>query len=325
MQPIASTAGPLVRRVGRLALAAAFLAMIVSWTEHFWWIGDLAAHWRPAFAVVLGAGAVWVWQCGSPGWAILQGILVLTSPFYVLAGRAQLEPAGETESGPVLRVFCHNVNGGNRQDEAVLREIERADPDVVVFLEVTAFWAHRLETLEAAYPHHLVEARAGYFGIAVYSRIPFVDPGRIRDYSGYELPSLEVPLRLGEETITLIGTHPPPPLAPFSWRIRNWQLDELASNVARRDEPVVVVGDFNLTPWSAACWRFLRDSGLRKTGVSRRVTWSPFGTRWFGLPIDYQMASGHWRLEERSVGGFAGSDHRSTYTELRLSGSSPRR
>ncbi|MEN0021571.1 MAG: endonuclease/exonuclease/phosphatase family protein [Planctomycetota bacterium] len=77
-------------------------------------------------------------------------------------------------------------------------------------------------------------------------------------------------------------------------------------------EPVVVVGDFNAAPWSAAV-EPLREAGLRPSCGSGSGTWPsvmPFGLR---VPIDHAFSNTDTRIE---VGPHLGGDHRPILVEI---------
>ena len=305
------------RWLGWRILNAALVGTLLSWTETWWWLGDIATSLRPCFAAVLAAGCLVAWLRGRTGWALVFGVLSLTYPLQVLPGNRELDPSPAESEKREIKVFCHNVDKANRQSSAVLSEIRSISPDIAVLIEVDTWWANQLQELEANYPYHLVEARDGVFGMAIFSRRPLRE-SRIQDFSGYELPSVRVKFDVDGREVTLIGTHPPPPANAFSFRIRNWHLGELAREARLRESPLIVAGDFNCVPWSAAFRLFLKNSGLRKSGVSREVTWSPFRCPWLGFPVDYQLASEEWRVVHCQTGTFLGSDHRWTLVEFQL-------
>lgn len=305
----------------RACTGAALAGTVVSWSERWWWLGDVAVAFRPGFALVLGCGALLAGWRRQYGWAALCAAVGLSFPVlcWLLPENRELPGAEAGGTGDTLTVYCHNVHGESRRASAILDEVRALAPEIVVLIEIDSWWAEQLEALEQIYPYHQVEARDGYFGMALFSRRP-LEESKVRDYNGYELPSLLVRCQVGGRTVTLIGTHPPPPVSPLSYRIRGWHLRELAREARLREEPLIVVGDFNATPWSAAFRRFLRESGLRKSGVSREITWSPVSRSWLGFPIDYQLASEEWVVKRWKTGKFLGSDHRGTLVEFQLPG-----
>lgn len=311
--PVSAALGWLARCLS----AAAVAGTLASFAGTVWWLGEVAASLRPVFAAVLVVSTLAAWWRARIGWAAGFGLLSLTFPLLQWPGHRVLEPAPKAPPAKALSIFCHNLWGANRQAMAELEDIRKLSPDIAVLVEVDSWWAKQLESLESAYPYNLVEARDGYFGVAVFSRIP-LRKSLLRDFSGYEIPSPLIEFEFQGQVVTLIATHPPPPVDAQSFRIRNWQLAELAREARLCEHPLIVVGDFNCTPWSATLHRFLRESGLRKSSVSQEITWSPLRSSWLGFPIDYQLATQEWREEHGQTGNFLGSDHRWTFTRLQL-------
>lgn len=303
--------------LARTVLGTALAGTLVGWLEPWWWLGEVAACFRPFFAIILAASTLVAWTRERPWWALGFGLLAFSLPWQLLPGRLEMDRAAATMGSPSLTVYSHNVNGANRRAPDVIQEIQRLSPDIAVLIEIDSWWAGELAPLENAYPYHRVEAQDGCFGIALFSRIPLRQTA-VRDFSGYELPSLLVSFDVDGRDVTLIGTHPPPPVSALSFRIRNWQFAELAREARIRDGPVILVGDLNAVPWSAAIRRLLRESGLRKSGVSREPTWSPVRLAWMGFPIDYQLASREWSEGTSQTGDFLGSDHRWTLVKYHL-------
>ncbi len=113
------------------------------------------------------------------------------------------------------------------------------------------------------------------------------------------------------EQIEILGIHPPSPIsAPRSSR-RDLMLRVAGDWAAARDGPVVVLGDFNATPWSAA-YRALRwRGGLvdSLSGSGYQGSW-PAGWGPFAIPIDHVLHTPDLGTTGRRTGPPLGSAHR---------------
>ena len=79
----------------------------------------------------------------------------------------------------------------------------------------------------------------------------------------------------GDKAVRVVVLHPAFPLKPFE-QARNYRW--LTSWLGSQREALVVVGDFNLTPWAWKMWRL-----QTLTGLVRHGTWQ---RSWLGyLPI----------------------------------------
>ena len=89
----------------------------------------------------------------------------------------------------------------------------------------------------------------------------------------------------------------------------------------RSSEPLVVAGDFNVTPYSPYFRDWLAASGLTdsRRGRTLSVSW-PATLPWFGIPIDHVAVNdGFTIVSHRRLPDF-GSDHYGVVVELALRG-----
>lgn len=307
------------RRNWANALSIVVLAALVfSLLERSLFLAETLALLRPQFTGVLLVLAGffawrkrWPWMGAAAGGTLLGAILFL--PHW-----AATAPHAKAEEGqPVLTVFCHNVKFDSENQEQVIATIQELKPDVVVLLEVTGTWEKPLKELERLYPADLFEFRADPFGIAFLTRLPVVE-SKLEDYSGYELLSTLATLEFAGEKITVIGTHPPPPVANTLAEVSDWHLRDLAKDIVRRKEPVLVIGDFNMAPGLVNYGKFLKASELRSAGNPWKPTWSVFKLPILGVRMDHHFVSDQWKTVRTKVGQFDGSDHRWVYSELVL-------
>ena len=102
----------------------------------------------------------------------------------------------------------------------------------------------------------------------------------------------------------LIAAHAMTPISPRGLQTRNALLDA-AGQAAQEAESFILMGDFNLTPWTPA---FRKLPGKRAGDPRLSRTWPvPLGA--FGIPIDHIMFSDDLELVETRVLESIGSDH----------------
>ena len=103
------------------------------------------------------------------------------------------------------------------------------------------------------------------------------------------------------------GFHLFPPMTPQRLAWRNEQLAIAGDILAEVDAPMLVVGDFNATPWSASLRAFRSENDL--SGFNTRATW-PVWLGFAGIPIDHAFVSRDLRILGIETGPDIGSDHR---------------
>ncbi|MEO1484006.1 MAG: endonuclease/exonuclease/phosphatase family protein [Myxococcota bacterium] len=216
-------------------------------------------------------------------------------------------------SKPLTAVVANVLHTGGEPDR-VAAFIAKHDPDVMALLEVDSRWLERLGAVLDAYPHRVERPRADDFGIAVYSRVPFVDTEVLR-FPPLLLPTISVRLESG---LTVVATHPLPPSTVSNSVARNRQLLGIAARAAKTDGPLMVLGDLNTTPFSPSFFEVLRQGRLRDSarGYGFSPTWPvSFPPLW--IPIDHALYSDRVEILDRRVGEDLGSDHYPLVVEFR--------
>ena len=108
----------------------------------------------------------------------------------------------------------------------------------------------------------------------------------------------------------LIGTHAVPPVNSEYAAWRNSHLAALPEVVSAASDPVMLLGDLNVSPWSFHFRRLIRVSGLRNASRGRGIhaTW-PAHLLPLLIPIDHCLYSRGIEILEKTVGSYVGSDH----------------
>jgi endonuclease/exonuclease/phosphatase (EEP) superfamily protein YafD len=307
-----------LRRRARIILWLVLFATVLGWIGAPWWAA-LAQH----LTLHLGAVALLCWLALWIGRGWLTKWLALLLAVVHLGPVAWTWMPGPIAAPPALpvRVMSVNLLSSNTATAAVMAWIRSEQPDLVAAQEVSPAWATALnEALAVSHPHRLVQPSTDNFGIALYSRWPL--PGARTDLLGGPVPSVIARIDAGDgaatRAIQVIVTHPPPPMSGQYAEWHDRQTAALADLVAASRDPVVLVGDLNATPGSAAHRRLLA-AGLRDTrqGHGWEPTW-PASLGWAGIPIDHVLVSPAVGCPRRDLSPDLGSDHRGVVADLRI-------
>lgn len=229
-------------------------------------------------------------------------------------------PAGQ----PTWRLMSFNVLASNTQYEAVIEEIRRHDPDVLVVLELSEAWATALEALSGEYAWSVVEPRWHGYGIGVYSRRPIVE-STIRQLTptGTDNPAIDARIDLGGVPVQVFAAHFSSPGIQLRLRLRNEQMHEVIEFIDR-EGPALLAGDLNCTPYSRQFGRLLADSRLRDSrqgfGYHGSFPAEPWLVR---IPIDHVLVSSRIHVSDRRLGEACGSDHLPVISDFSVSGQNP--
>ena len=89
--------------------------------------------------------------------------------------------------------------------------------------------------------------------------------------------------------------------------------------VIHEEDPVIVLGDLNATPWSPVFKKLLGETRLvdARRGFGLRPTWpSTFPPLW--IPIDHCLVSPGIEIRDFRVGPACGSDHHALVVDMAL-------
>ena len=273
------------------------------------------SHFRIHFLFVAFAAGVCLILPRRIGWLVALAIVVAS--LAGIGGWARLHISPGHDGPPPrgdIRVMSFNTWARNRDLEAMQGVIARNRPDIVGLVEYLPPKHEQLPArLKSLLPHaaDCVDKPHCYMGLL--SRWPIVES---RGRSLWEGPPyLYAKLRAPGGDIHVFVVH----TLRFPWaRAQLKQIHAMARLIARYREkgPVIIMGDFNATPFS----RIIRD--FEKATELKRLSWLPTWPSWFfGLPqlaIDHVFISRHFRkVRGPLLGESAGSDHFPVLLELR--------
>lgn len=197
------------------------------------------------------------------------------------------------------------------------------DVDFVALSEVPAGFSNA--KLAKIFPNHPYIRRASQTKdgrklgsiIALVSKYPFQKTEvEIEDYPRLPRAILVADVQMTDgPKLKLLVTHPRIPLSHAGARRRGALLNELP-NLIGDSERFVIVGDFNLAPWTPA---FHSLPGLRAGDPRLTYTWK-VSQPYNGITIDHIMVGRDFDVVEAKTLAAIGSDHRPVYAKLKYIG-----
>ena len=297
--------------------AVACVATLLGFAGRFWWVFDLFSHFRVQYLLSLSLVVLLTLLARRFRASGVLGLFAAANlacifPYYL--------PVDSTvhSGSTALRFISLNVHTANDRFDLVKQLMRDRDPDVVLLMEVNAEWIEAMEELRPVYPHQQVEPREDNFGIALYSKRAFTTCGIV--YLGRaEVPSVVGEVEVAGRRLTIVGTHPLPPMSAAYTAFRNDQLDAVAQYMAAATGPKIVMGDLNTSPWSHCFGRLLSRAELADSSRGRGVhaTW-PTNLIWLRIPIDFCLVSDGIVVNDKQVGTDVGSDHFPLIVDLAL-------
>jgi endonuclease/exonuclease/phosphatase (EEP) superfamily protein YafD len=258
-----------------------------------WWpLVDIVNNGLPL--LLAGALVVLALAAATRDWRLIAAASALIAVNLWLAVSALQGAAQDAAPGSerALRVVTFNLWGGNDRIDDVAKFLRDSGADAMVLQEVTREHAAMLrQSLKPLYPFVSGEA-----GLVILSRHAFLAEGRI-DRPGFpswnSLMLRWVRLDVNGMTFELAGVH----LArPFYPRLQQEDVAALTGFVLSRRLPLVVAGDFNMSPGTEKLTRFTNVTGIERYDTFH-LTWPMRRGRIQLMPlaaIDNVFASRHF-------------------------------
>jgi len=310
---------PSIARPLAFATGAVCLGTLLAYGGRWAWVCELLVNFRTHFAgllalTLIAALALRSWPIA--GVAFL-GFALNAWPMYnAFFGTG----APAVFNARALRVAAFNVNIANDDMPAVAAYLESQAVDVAVLEEMSPLNADRLAGLMPRLPHRYLAVHEGVWGVVILSRWPLIAPQPLT--SGGRPFAARMDVDLGDRKLRLIGAHLNWPVLPESERVRNVQLQALGGELAACAHACVVVGDFNVTPWSSHFRDVLKLDGVHDCAAGRGLltTWSSGLPAPLRIRIDQCLVAGTVSVAGVGVGESVGSDHFSTINDLLVGG-----
>lgn len=152
----------------------------------------------------------------------------------------------------VLTVLSFNVNAGNQDVEQTLKIIREADADMVAFQELNSTLANALGAeLGEIYPYQALHPQDYLFsGQGLLSKYLILNDEYWQMHLGHQQAEVDY----GGERITFYNVHPVKPLVGrigFDVRGRAEEISDILNRAGEQTNPVLIMGDFNMTDQSA--------------------------------------------------------------------------
>jgi endonuclease/exonuclease/phosphatase (EEP) superfamily protein YafD len=285
------------------------------------WPFDLFANFRVQymglFALCVVALTIARWR--KTAIVALIGVAYTTAtmgPYF--QERAPEESALGKQSAARFRLATFNTWFRNEDLRRFARYLQASDADVIVLQEVDVTRLEELAQLMPAYRYRTTTPDVRRV-LAIFSRWP-IEAEHLHLRNGITRMT-RVNVEWQGSRIAVFGAHLRWPLGEKKAWARAAELKMLAARARAESGPVIVAGDFNLTPWSGYFDRFVAESALSDCAIGQGLlpTW-PTQVLPVRIRIDHCFVSAHWRVQRVSLGPNLGSDHLPMIADLELIG-----
>ena len=270
------------------------------------WFLDVFSHFRVYYCIaflLVGLLALILKKWKEGGFSLVLSLIL----FLTFADLYISNKIGGTEIG--LKITSINLFASNTEFEKLNLYVSEEEFDIIFFQELTHQWSSELEELKKVYPYHFFLPRNGSFGIGVLSKYEFQEL-EIIDLVASSYPSIAIDVSYKKEILSIINTHPPPPITQGLYRTRNFQFERINDLISKSSQEVVLIGDLNSTRFSPNFSLLFENGKLRdsREGFGLLPTWhAQFPL--ISVTLDHALVTDGLEVLNRRVGPEIGSDH----------------
>lgn len=221
---------------------------------------------------------------------------------------------------PDLKILQANVLKYNKITTPLKNKIEAEDPDIIIIDELTLKWGESLEYLKEKYPYQVVRAQDGSWGMGIYSKYELsnIDDSGLSDL--YSINTIICDVKYNDKSLKIISIHPPPPMKPEFIKLRNQHFDNIIKITKDYNNPLIVIGDMNVTMYNPAFKRMLKQGNLQTSRLNRGIkgSWPVKYPSFMRIPIDHLLYNKRIQVLDFKLGKDIKSDHLPTITNIRI-------
>jgi endonuclease/exonuclease/phosphatase (EEP) superfamily protein YafD len=293
------------------------LALTASWwVSRDFWLADVANLFRPAvllFAVLVLGLAIGGRAVGLIGLSLL----LAGANLYLLLQPTLAIPAAQASGARRAAVSVASfdvVSDESLPDFTSWVKDKKTRPDIVALQNLTNPWTNRIAQITDVYPfsasalHHQAGVKED-----VLSRYPILDASVYRPAGGRT--AVHATVLVDGEPVQVFVIDPNKATGQARWAERNQYLGLVSQWVAGQaaGQPALLLGDWNITPWSPFYADVFESSGLRRgdAGVLPPATHTlaRLPIPLLGLNDDHMAVSRRIPVEGCQPGPDLGSDH----------------
>jgi len=313
-----------MRRFFKLSVSAGalvlLLASFVGVGGSVFWFFDIFNHFRVQYLVasIVGLGLSLILRSRILLWAYAAILLCnfgFIAPLYV----APFDHSVERSAPREISVVSYNTWARNDDWESIKPALERGEPSIIYLTELHPEIQARIELLKSEFHIFRQDSDA-----ILVRRNAKLKPRLVTSSEVDALPGMVVALEDKEMELIFLGIHPVAPLSREASRRRDQSFEEIASFVEEVDGIVILVGDFNATPWSLPFRRLQKRTGLinSQKGAGLQTTWPSYPGSYFNwllrIPIDHCLHSPEIMTLDRSVAVAGKSNHNPIRVHLEI-------
>jgi endonuclease/exonuclease/phosphatase (EEP) superfamily protein YafD len=299
---------------------------VAGFLGRFWWGFDIVCHFRIQYfwvlifsAIVFSYGGKWVSCILVTTFALINAAVFI--PYITVVKPTHVD-------SPKIRAVSINLDFRNLAYDKAVSFINQSQPQLLILEDFSERWENGLRKTLAKYPYFIRLKYADAYSVeedfmepfrgvlkkhkislALFSKLPFKNK-KLGQVETYPTPYVMAQFNFNKKSFTLFGTHLMIPAGNVLSKLRNQQIRVLTQKIQSINQPTVLLGDLNITPWSPFFKDFVQKTGLKETRKNFGIysTW-PTGYPFMRIPIDHSLTSNEIIVHSLRLGPNIGSDH----------------
>lgn len=214
-------------------------------------------------------------------------------------------PEVKASSQGSIRIAFFNKLYSNTSYYAIDRKLSSVNPDMIGFSELKAEDVKNIDYLKK-YKYAFFKESRDNSKIAFFTNLPAETEDNLN-----LTHVLSLKTHIAGDLYRVFVIHPVPPINTSWLHKRNKELDDLADYINSLDtKNVILIGDFNLTPWSSAYRSFSnRLGGLKNSALGQGINFT-WGNSLIKTQVDHVFLPGSVSVDKFKTEKIPGSDHR---------------
>ena len=295
-----------------------FASIYTSFYTELDWSLDLATSFAPQiFLLSLILAAITISKKDK---ALSNASVAICALYLVFLIQSIYTNNDKSGSKPEISFLTHNLDQKNTQYAPTEDLILQTGADIVLLTEYLTSWNANLAKLSTQYPYSARLPDEKGHGIALFSK-HLIQSYRMEHFAKVDYPCIVCKIQFQDKTINVIGVHLNPPLNPYEHTQRGNQIEAIIKEINQSsEEPYVLLGDFNATPYCPDYRNIQKNSPLRGTAFTATLknTWhpnKPILGPFLGTNVDHIFLSPHFTPVSRKILPNTGSDHNPVFLE----------
>lgn len=263
----------------------------------------------------------------SPPWRMkllaVSGVFLLLNALFVLP---IFLPAGTKPEGTntylAFKVMQIRLDGKKPDVQKVLDAVAKENAEIVCIENISSDWMVKFNEQETEHRYRALFPREDEYGICIYSRAP-LRGSRRKSLGADKIPIVLTSIHYDYGWFNLVVARLPDPVDGPGLDKRNAQAEALANVVKGLPGRKILVGNFNMTPYSMTFGKMKGIAELQDTrqGIGIQPNWhwpsdAELDVYFLRFPVDHILVNSQVGTKSRRIGADFGATHRPIVAEL---------